>query len=113
MATSIGDIMSLEEVLNEKPSLHELCRDVPISTNWYMMGIQLELDVRKLNEIEELPKPVPYKVSKMYELWLDTNPHATRRQITETLKLEVVGQMSLSQQYETTLSHLSVPVTGK
>ena len=100
MAT--GD-SSFDEILNGKPTSAELCKHVPISTNWYMMGILLELDVRKLNEIEDLPKPVPYKVSKMYELWLDTNPQATRRQILDTLKMEAVGQMSLALYYETIL----------
>ena len=97
MAT--GD-SSFDDKLNGKPTLAELCKHVPISTNWYIMGTQLELDVKKLNEIEDLPKPVPYKVSKMYELWLDTNPQATRRQIVDTLKMEAVGQKSLADQYE-------------
>ena len=104
---------SFDEILNGKPSLAELCADVPISTNWYIMGTQLKLDVRKLNEIEDLPKPVPYKVSKMYELWLDTKPQATRRQIVDTLKMEAVGQMSLALEYEKKLRELSVPVNSK
>ena len=109
MAT--GD-SSFDEILNGKPTLAELCKHVPISTNWYIMGTQLELDVRKLNEIEDLPKPVPYKVSKMYELWLDTKPQATRRQVLEMLRMELIGQMSLAQQYETKLKD-NIPVIGK
>ena len=100
MAT--GD-SSFDEILNGRPTLAELCKHVPISTNWYIMGTQLELDVRKLNDIEDLPKPVPYKVSKMYELWLDTKPQATRKQVLDTLKMEAVGQMTLAQQYMTKL----------
>ena len=109
MAT--GD-SSFDVMLNGKPTLAELCKHVPISTNWYIMGTQLELDVRKLNELEELPKPVPYKVSKMYELWLDTKPQATRRQVLEMLRMELIGQMSLAQQYETMLKD-QIPVIGK
>ena len=106
MAT--GD-SSFDEILNGEPTLAELCADVPISTNWYIMGTQLKLNIRKLNEIEDLSKPVPYKVSKMYELWLDTNPQATRRQILETLRMESICQMSLAQQYETRLKeHISI-----
>ena len=104
---------SFDEMLNGKPTLAELCAHVPISTNWYIMGIQLELDVRKLNEIEDLPKLVPYKVSKMYELWLDTKPQATRRQIVDTLKMEAVGQMSLAIEYEKMLRQLSFPINSK
>ena len=109
MAT--GD-SSFDEILNSRPTLAELCKNVPISTNWYMMGTQLELDVKKLNEIEEESKPVPYKVSKMYELWLDTKPQATRRQIVDTLKMEAVGQVSLAHEYETKLKKY-ISVIGK
>ena len=45
---------SFDEILNGKPTLAELCKHVPISTNLYIMGTQLELDVRKLNEIIRL-----------------------------------------------------------
>ena len=103
---------SFDEILNGKPTLAELCKHVPISTNWYIMGTQLELDVKKLNEIEDLFKPAPYKVSKMYELWLDTKPHATRKQVLDTLKMEAVGQMCLALQYEKKLKD-HIPVIGK
>ena len=103
---------SFDEILNGKPTLAELCQHVPVSANWYIMGTLLELDVRKLNEIEDLQKPVSYKVSKMYELWLDTKPQATRRQVLDTLKMSAVGQVSLAQQYETKLKDYN-PVIGK
>ena len=48
--------MSFEEILNEKPSLAELCEHIPITTKWYQMGIQPNLSVKKLNEIEEESK---------------------------------------------------------
>ena len=109
MAT--GD-SSFDEILNGKPTLAELCKHVPISTNWKMMGTLLELDVRKLNEIDHESKSVSDGVLKMYELWLDTKPQATRRQILDTLKMEAVGQMSLAQQYETKLKDQTT-VIGK
>ena len=96
MAT--GD-SSFDEILNGKPTLAELCKHVPISTNWKMMGTLLELDVRKLNEIDHESKSVSDGVLKMYELWLDTKPQATRRQIVDTLKMEAVGQKNLALEY--------------
>ena len=79
--------MSFEEIINDRPSLAELCEHVPVSPKWYQMGIQLELDPRKLNSIDKLQNAnVMDKMTKMYELWLDTNPQATRRQIVETLR---------------------------
>ena len=110
MAT--GD-SSFDEILNGKPTLAELCKHVPISTNWKMMGTLLELDVRKLNEIDHESKSVSNGVLKMYELWLNTKPQATRRQIVDTLKMEAVGQMSLAIEYEEKLRQLSVPINSK
>ena len=109
MAT--GD-SSFDEILNGKPTLVELCKYVPISTNWKMMGTLLELDVRKLNEIDHESKSVSDGVLKMYELWLDTKPQATRRQIIDTLKMEAVGQNCLAQQYMTKLKDQTT-VIGK
>ena len=95
-----------EEILNKRPTLDELCELVPISTKWHQMGIQLKLKVRKLNEIEELQRSSTYKMSKMYELWLDVNPQATRRQIVETLKMDIIEENTLAQNYETKLREL-------
>ena len=92
-----------EEILNEKPTLAELCELVPIGTKWRQMGIQLELNDRKLNEIEEESKNTADKVSKMYKLWLNTNLQATRRQIVETLKMDIIEENTLAQNYETKL----------
>ena len=49
----------------------------------------------------------------MYELWLNTKPQATRRQIVGTLKMEAVGQMSLAIEYKKMLRQLSVPINSK
>ena len=101
-----------EEILNKKPTLEELCELVPISTKWYQMGILLKLNVKKLNEIEEESKKTTDKVLKMYELWLDTNPQATRQQIVETLKMDAIEENTLAQNYETKLRELHSK-TGK
>ena len=98
--------MLYEEILNQRPTLEELCELVPISTKWHQMGILLKLNVKKLNEIEELPRSFTYKISKMYELWLDTNPQATRRQIVDTLKMGTIEENTLAQNYETKLREL-------
>ena len=103
--------MSLEEILNERPSLAELCEYVPISTKWYQMGIQLELNTRRLKEIEKLQIDVMDKMTKMYEVWLETNPQATRRQIVDTLRKKSIEEMTLAYEYETKLRELYVTAT--
>ena len=60
--------MSLEEILNERPILAELCEHVPISIKWYQMGIQLEVNTRRLKEIEKLQTDVMDKMTKMYSV---------------------------------------------
>ena len=77
------------------------------------MGTLFELDVRKLNEIDHESKSFSNRVLKMYELWLNTKPQATRRQMVDTLKMEAVGQMNLAIEYEKMLRQLSVPINSK
>ena len=103
--------LSLEEILNERPSLAELCEYVPISTKWYQMGVQLKLNTRRLKKIEKLQINVMDKVTKMYEVWLDTNPQATRRQIVDTLRKKSIEEMTLAREYETKLRDLYVTTT--
>ena len=106
--------LSLEEILNERPSVAELCEYVPISTKWYQMGVQLKLNTRRLKKIEKLQINVMDKVTKMYEVWLDTNPQATRRQIVDTLRKKSIEEMTLAREYETKLRDLyATTTTGK
>ena len=105
--------MSFEEILNDRPSLAELCEHVPVSPKWYQMGIQLELDPRKLDGIDKLQgADVMDKMTKMYELWLDINPQATRRQIVETLRKRSIEELTLAVEYETKLRELYLTSTS-
>ena len=105
--------MLFEKILNDKPSLAELCEHVPVSPKWYQMGVQLELDPRKLNGIEKLQgADVIDKMTKMYELWLNSKPHATRREIVETLKKKSIEEITLAEQYVTKLSKLNLTTTS-
>ena len=105
--------MSFQEILNDRPSLAELCEHVPVSPKWYQMGVQLELDPRKLNGINKLQNAnVMDKMTKMFELWLDTNPQATRRQIVETLRKNSIEEITLAVQYEKKLRELYLTTTS-
>ena len=105
--------MSFEEIINDRSSLAELCEHVSVSPKWYQMGIQLKLDPRKLNSIDKLQNAnVMDKMTKMYELWLDTNPQATRRQIVETLRKTSIEEITLAVQYETKLRELYLTTTS-
>ena len=58
------------------------------------------VSVKKLEDIHKLPDDPIYKKTKMFELWLDTKPDATRRQVIDALrKKEIV----VGHEYEQTL----------
>ena len=89
--------LSFEEILVEKPTLDELCEHIRIGSKWYQLGIQLKLNVKKLEDIHKLPDDSAYKTTKMFELWLDTKPDATRRQVIDALRKE---EITIALEYE-------------
>ena len=95
---------SFEMLLQEKPTLDELCEHIVIGTKWYQLGIQLKLDVIQLNVIDEQNRDVTYKTANMFQLWLSTNPLATRRHILESLRKKVVGENNVANEYEKILT---------
>lgn len=101
MAQSMADVN--QSFLDKKPTLDELCEYIVIGVKWYQLGIQLKLNVKLLCAIDEQPREITYKTSKMFELWLDTNPHASRRHIVDALRKEVIGETSLADYYVKTL----------
>ena len=99
----------LERITKEKPALHELCENICIVDKWYQLGIQLKLDHKKLKVIECLQGDDTYKTAKMFELWLDTNPHATRKQVIDALRMEVIEENTVAHEYEESLRKLYNP----
>ena len=95
--------LSFEEILEEKLALDELCEHIRIGSKWYQLGIQLKLNVKKLEDIHKLPDDSIYKTTKMFELWLDTKPDATRRQMIDALRKEVIEEITVAHDYEQTL----------
>ena len=99
--------LSFEEILEGKPTLDELCQHIRIGSKWYQLGIQLKLDPKKLrDDIQKLPEDSTYKTSRMFELWLDTNPNATRRQVIDALRKEIIQEYIIANEYEETLRKL-------
>ena len=85
--------------LDERPTLYELTEHANVGTKWRQVGIQLKLDVKELNAIEDENKKVADRVSKMYELWLNTTLGATRRQLLEVLKKDSIKELTLASEY--------------
>ena len=103
--------LSFEEILEEKPTLDELCEHIRIGSKWYQLGIQLKLNAKKLEDIHKLPDDSTYKTTKMFELCLDTKPDATRRQVVDALRKELMTVAA--HEYEQTLWKSSNLPTSK
>ena len=91
---------TFEEILEEKPTLDELCEHIRIGSKWYQLGVQLKLNTKKLEDIHKLPDDSTYKTTKMFELWLDTKPDATRRQVVDALKKKIIEENTIVHDYE-------------
>ena len=91
------------QFLNVKPTIRELCEHVRINTKWYKFGVLLGLNTTKLNTIRVMTGDDDFKALKMFELWLSTNPKATRREIIETLTKEAIGENTVAEEYKETL----------
>ena len=98
-----GELPGFESFLNEKPTLDELCRHVRIDTEWYKFGVLLKLNTTKLEGIRLMNDSIGFKTVKMFELWLSSNPTATRREIIETLRTEAIGEKTIAEDYNKAL----------
>ena len=85
--------MELEALLDSRPSLRELVRQVCLESEWYQIGAMLDLNPDKLSAIRQSAGKEDDKTSDMYKLWLDSQPQATRRQL-----IEVLESMNLNRQ---------------
>ena len=48
--------LSFERILEEKPTLKELCEHILIGSKWHQLGILLDLDPKKLDDFHKLPE---------------------------------------------------------
>ena len=90
---------TFDAMLSGKPTLDELCEHVRISYYWYKIGVLLKLKLTDLNYIEMVCKDYDFKVLRMFELWLNTNPKATRKELIDVLKKPVIGENANAERY--------------
>ena len=98
---------SFDCFLSATPTIKELTEHVDVGTNWYIVGTMLDLDQRRLRSIEgQTGHTDTHKMIGMFNLWLDTTPTASRRQVLEALRIRVVGENTLADEYEKHLKEL-------
>ena len=90
----------INQFLNGKPTIAELCEHVNIGTKWYTFGVLLKLDTTELDGIRIMNEDSSFKTLKMFELWLSSKPKATRREIIETLKKSAISENVVAEQYK-------------
>ena len=96
-----GKLTYFDDFLNDEPTLSELCEHVTLGTDWYVFGVLLKLDSTKLDAIKAMNEENPYfKATKMFKLWLDTNPNPTRKEILETLEKPAIGKNAVAKEYK-------------
>ena len=63
----------------------------------------MKLNNKKLDDIYKLPDDSTYNAIKMFELWLDTKPQSTRRQVVDALRNKDIKEITVAHEYEQTL----------
>ena len=98
--------ISYHNFLSQRPALDELIEHVDVGTKWYSFGAMLQLEDKRLDGIEKLPgHDDTMKTLKMFQHWLNTTT-ASRRQILEVLKLQVISEHTMADEYEEYLKEL-------
>ena len=80
-----------------KPSLDELITHVEV-VEWLRLGVLLKLDMKDLQAIERERASIADRLQQMYNLWLMSQPGATRRQLLKAL--EVMKALTLADNYK-------------
>ena len=90
-----------KQFLSKKPTLDELIKHVRVTKKWYKFGELLHLHADELDAIEELnqDRDADFKTLKMFYLWLNTNPNATRREVIEALRKEAIDESVVAEEY--------------
>ena len=97
---------SFNTFLSSTPTIKELTEHVNVGTNLHTLGTMLDLDQRRLQEINGKAVPSTQKMIEIFNLWLTTTPTASRKQVLEALRKSVVGENTLADEYEKHLKEL-------
>ena len=87
-----------------------MCEHINVGTKWYQLGVLLKLNMKQLDAIEERNKDVTYKTTKMFEMWLTTNPTANRRQLIDVLRKPTLAENTVANDYEAILPQCKITV---
>ena len=98
---TMSEQANYKQFLSKKPTLDELIKHVRVTKKWYKFGELLSLPTIELDAIEELnqDRDADFKALKMFHLWLNTNPNATRIEVIGTLRKEAIDESAVAEEY--------------
>ena len=94
---------------SKKPELDVLIAHAR-TTKWYILGVLLHLEPRRLDAIERKYHDEDEKLMKMYELWLATNPNATYNDVIKTLESKPLEEITVAANFTTFLTGTCIAI---
>lgn len=71
-----------------------------VAHNWYMLGIQLDVDTGVLSQLEEFHRDVTQYMNQMLKLLMKVDPPITVRRLLDALRSPIVEEKSLARKLE-------------
>ena len=77
--------MAETPILSLKPKLKDINKYNELDEKWYSLGIELEIDDKELDNLEEKYSDPHKRLIKMFGVWLEKGENPTYRKLIEAL----------------------------
>ena len=71
-----------------------------VAHNWYLLGIQLDIDTGVLSRFEDFNRDVTQYMKQMLKLLMKVDPPITVAQLLDALRSPMVGENALARRLE-------------
>ena len=72
-------------ILSLKPKLKDINKYSELDEKWYSLGIELEINDKELDSLEEKYSDLHRRLIKMFGVWLEKGENPTYRKLIEAL----------------------------
>ena len=77
--------MAEASILSSKPKLKDINKYQELHDKWYSLGIELEMDYKELDDLEQRDSDPYRRLIKMFGVWLEKGENPTYRKLLEAL----------------------------
>ena len=77
--------MAEASILSSKPKLKDINKYRELDDEWYSLGIELEMDDKDLDNLEQRHSDPHKRLIKMFGVWLEKGENPTYRKLLEAL----------------------------